>query len=662
MGTHITIETAAGEFTLAELGLEDPVLEKRNAVPSTFSVAQVAAFDGTPQFAYGAAIKVRIGRERNATSGPFTGGTKIFSGTRVMNPVDATGQREGMVFTFADAWHRLERITYGQQWATWTRRLPLVPVAYDRSYIECSDVNLYTRVNSDDNTVARISNGEQISDAVEWAIDHGVSLQIGTITPAMYIPPDFKTDLKVAEVIRMALKFCPDAVCEIDESTEPPTFNVVQRSSMTDAQRVQLFGTGDGRVSIDLGEERIEALNLVRRDDLVVPAVVLKYRRVDEIDGVSKYLAPLVDAAPETATGFEENALMQTIQLFGAKVSNVYGEIVSEEIPDDLTDPEWWAERGNDWLSSASISEIEIIPAGREGELPFVLLPESAGIMPWMRDDEGDAAESATETFRAQVRYVITETGEQTEWREISVRLRTTNLASGVYSTRESEEGGEVAVAGLAAQLLAALSVVHHDGEVTVTEQECLADVRLVNVLNVAGGTGRFAAMDAIPQSITWRLASGTRTIQLGWPRHLSVDDIIEVGRFNRTRRIWNNPDLQATGEAAADDDLELPGDGPMEDVANGPEKSNVVVAQGAGTGQVPSVRLNGTTGAIQMWHTENGEGGGSATGGGGGMLNLRLDDTGGREIKLREMPVLVRVNGQCVQKRIIMACSPIFD
>lgn len=669
---QITIESNGGEKTLEALGLSGAMLYIRNMAPCEFAVRHEGrAFDAAPLFEDGAAIKVRLGRSVAATpsgGAPFSGGVIIFQGTCVSAPAMAEGNYEGYDYIFQNGWLDLEDITFGQKWRTWSKPLVGPPSS---AYIETSEVNLPTSVNSATNAVTRISNGEQVSKVIEWAIAHGANLQAGVISPALYIPVDQKRDLKCAEVIRMMLKLCPDAVCDIDDSTEPPTFHCIQRPQMAP-------------ITVKLSDEKVSRLKLVRRDDLVVPSVVIKYKRTDEVDGRPRVLAPFVDVAPEGATGFEPGALMQTIDLFGAKVQNIYGSIESEEIPPSENGPDglpggggpeyvpddqqWWIDHGVTWLKD--VTNLKITPTLRTGDLLLAsaLLPDSAGIANWMRADNGTPAVSETETFEALVSYDAQ--GNKITNQRISVRLRTTNLATGTYSARKSSEAGEVAVAGLSAALLASLSVVHHDGQVSLTEEECGTDIGLRNTLNISGGTGRYAAMNACVQEVTYDLTNGTRTLTLGWPKHLGLDDIVEIMRFNRVRRVWNNPNLQGSGEFSDESDIEIP-DGPaMEDAAAGEAKYRVFGADNGsaapttpgGPPAVPvqeanRVELSGPGGHLYIVSN------GGSPGTHAGSVRVALQDCAGREVKLRVMSFCVKdsQSGQRSEKQAVVLMSDFF-
>jgi hypothetical protein len=612
--------------TLAEWGLRDPMLYVRNMSANELTVKQPGrAFDAEPLFDYGDAVTL-IKRER---SGTVTTDTVVFRGTRQLAPAEAAGSYEGFDYVFANTWKALEELTFGQRWRMWS----VVDAAATSEFIETSEVNLMTEVDPDDGTVSLIHNGDMIRQVIEWAASKGVSIQVGTITPELWLPVDHVRDVKCAEVIQFLLKLCPDAVVEIDDSTTPPTFNCIQRSQMT------------GR-TVALSDEKITQLKLTRRDDLTVPAVVLKYKRTDDIDGRPRHTMPAVDRWPVNATGFEVGAINQTIDLFGGKVETVRGEIVSDELTADLlATKQWWVDHGVAWLGDSEVEDVVVTPAARQlsesvldedpeaTPLQYVLSPESAGVAKWMKTDANIEAKQWTETFRALVSFrrgVNKYTNHM-----ITLRLKTTNLPSGVYSSLRSAETGEEAVLGLAQAIYNGLVTPHWEGSVTLTEQECGTDIRIVNTLSITGGTGRYATMNAVVQEVVYNLRAGERTLTLGWPKHLSLDDLIEIVRFNRTRRVFQRVDVQGSGEVTDGEDIEFPDGNPIEDAAAGQPGHKVFGVQGggvstAGTNNV--VKLDGENGLVSL----------TGVAGAGGSVSVNLGETRGKEIRLREYQVCV--------------------
>lgn len=608
----MTIEYEGVEKSLADWGLSKAMLYDRASSVKEFSVCHAGrAADAEPLFPYEGYIRVRQGGVLRGRK--FTGGKLVFSGWHVTATAEGSGTYEQFDYLFQNAWRKLERITFGQAWRAWE----VVDGVAQSRYIYTSKVHVPTRVDTATNTVARITNGEQVRDCVAWAIAKGVNLALGDFTPDLYLPVDAKKDLKCAEVIRMMLKLSPDAVCDIDESEAVPKFHCVRPQEMTP-------------VTFQVSDEVIDKFKLTPRHDLLVPAVVLHYERVDEIDGRSFNLPPVVDAAPADATGFEEGAICQTIDLFGEKVTNVTQELDSEPIPAGPKAPEdkqWWIDHGVEWLDD--VEDLVITGGDRKGALPYSMKPRSGGRARWMIDDNGFPGVTEEETFTALVSY--RSHGNKNKNQKISARVRTTNLGPGVYRARKSEEAGENAVLGLAAKLLAGLSSLVWDGQITLTEEECNTDIGIRNTLNIEGGTGRYANMNAVVQEVVYNFDQGTRTIRVGWPNGLSIDDIIEIARFNRVRRVRQNPAVQGSGDVGENSDVELPAEPPMEDSGSGPQDYEAINA----ASDDYTVTLHGGNGSVKI---RPGPVDGPATKAlATGLIELLLADAGGKEIRIRE-------------------------
>lgn len=625
--SQITIEVDGEESSCEELGLTAPQVQRRNGQGRTFTVKHAGCgFDSEPIFSYGDEIIVRIGRERPNANAPWTGGTIVFVG-KLINP---TGSMESKVddydFFFADAYFDLTRITYGQKWRT--------KFQGGAAYEETSEVNCPTRVNSVTNTLTHITNGEQIRDAVQWAIDQGVNLQIGTITPAMYLPVDHFVDQKCSMIIDAMLKVNPTAVCVIDPTTTNeagavvPTFHCVERSAMED-------------VVFHLSDEKIASLKITRRDDLVVPAVVIKYKRTDVIDGITVNRSPYIDRAPVDATGFEDNALMQCVQLFGARTRKVIAIVDGEDAPTlaQLATATWWEQHGQVIGNYASIS---ITPDPLPTDLPYLLT--NGSIARWIKAENGDAAEVEPVEYTATCTLTDTN-GSVLKNKKLKVRLRATNIAPGEYTDRVIEEAAEFAVSGLAQQMLNALSVVHHDGQLTVTEEECSEDLDLINTLSIAGGTGRYATMKAMVQGINMDLVTGTRNITFGWPKHLSIDDIIEIGRLNRTRWVETSPEVQVTGDYEGEGSMTLPEHHARENAAAGESLYEVHVVKGTN-----KVTANGVAGSLDIR---------SANPATVGNITMLLSEALGQDVRLRKLPFAKRnADGSCTTVYRVVLCG----
>ena len=104
---------------------------------------------------------------------------------------------------------------------------------------QANSSHLFLNQASVPNALQKITTGQQIIEAVNWAlkpfITAGITppFQIGAVTPSADVPIDEVRDITCAEVIHKMLRWSPDAVTYFDYSTSPPTFNCVRRADMT---------------------------------------------------------------------------------------------------------------------------------------------------------------------------------------------------------------------------------------------------------------------------------------------------------------------------------------------------------------------------------------------------------------------------------------------
>lgn len=90
--------------------------------------------------------------------------------------------------------------------------------------------------------------------------------------------------------------------------------------------------------------------------------------------------------------------------------------------------------------------------------------------------------------------------------------------------------------AGIVKAIYDAVSVLQYEGSIVLAEEECSAGPRPGKVLNLAGGLASWATMGAAIQSVVFELASGKTSIAFGPPKHLGVEDFIDLLRGNRKR------------------------------------------------------------------------------------------------------------------------------
>jgi hypothetical protein len=112
-------------------------------------------------------------------------------------------------------------------------------------------------------------------------------------------------------------------------------------------------------------------------------------------------------------------------------------------------------------------------------------------------------------------------------------------------------DAAEAIPTGLAEAFYTALATVHYEGSIVVEEAEPSASLRPGSLVNVTAGETAWAAMNALIQSVSITIGTGTSTIRIGPPSHLSINDMVEFLRANRRRRIPRNHALRVSGLTA---------------------------------------------------------------------------------------------------------------
>lgn len=549
-----TLKAGELEKTFADWGLANAKI--RLVSQGEDSVAFVGpglAFDADPLLAIGAGIEVW--RDREPSDEGFTGGTRVFVGEVTAVPVFGSGREEGQGYQCLGPWQALNELVFQQTWF-----LAVDPEDPDSSIVGGlqSRATLFQGQNG-----LKQSLGTQIAEVVAYAVSKGVQIQLASdvVTNFPVTPPfDGVLDATCAEVLKKCLRWAPDAVTWFDYATTPPTLHVARRAQLAAAE-VACVGAP------------LESFNLRARPDLVAPCVVLKYERVHTVDGIA-WREIVRDIFPEDADEGQRRALVATIDLEGSSTTRTYASIECRAFAPGARS--WWAARYSPmrdervtldrfagwWLEFDDESILMpdgfvIGPAGCAAsrvtleQLQYELV--KGQVAPWML---GAGAKVVSATVRAEMDYTFYrgEGLEQSVKKKVTTaRVTLTSLPSGTYSTVEAATPAEDVPTGLAQQLYAAAGELHFEGGVTLTDRECPV-FALGKALNLTGGRAEWASMRALVQSIDLDIDAGKTQLRFGPPTHLGPDDLIELLRFNRQRRVVLGFSSRASGKSVLGD------------------------------------------------------------------------------------------------------------
>lgn len=636
-------QQSPGDPSTTYWSIRDATLKRVSQAADEFSFTlDGRTVDAASLFAYNASITVykdRVATRQSDGSYTFSGGTQWFVGRRILEPRAASGRHERNSYLFVGPWADLDEYIYQQNWKVNAAPPGGALVAQPRSHVF---------LNLDDNG-ASITSAAQIADAVNYAnaaaAANGQSapLQLAAGTPAFNLHYDEQREITCAEVIRKMLRWIPDAVTWFDYATSPPTLHIARRANVPS-------------VTLDLSSgNKIGGLDLVRRDDLTRPAVVLKFEQINEIDGVS-WTQITEQKSPAGATGTARGTLVVTIQLAGYTLNTLAATIVTKPIQaahaTDATRLAWWKAR-LPILNNARVLNLSIpVSSVLVPNIPTRPYELTAGQMPpWISTvvDEETITARATYQVKDPNNNVVKEVVDE----EISVRITSTAVNTNsnpvTYYAIASFVSGESVPSGLADALYGALSVAQYDGQLTLVQNEIGGSVLVGNVLNITGGLAEWATMNALVQQTTEHIDEGRTTITFGPAGHLGADDLVELLRVNRFRWNYTNPAARTQGQTSGAK-VELGKQTPKENSTEGAEAmKRLIVLDGNGATLV-QLDIDATTKKINI------------TGPSGyGSVKIELTNTGtlgtgGKSLEIRELDYCEAG----VQKKIrVLASAP---
>jgi hypothetical protein len=501
----------------------------------------------------------------------------FFTGRLHRIPRQGNGGAESVDYELLDAWNDFEKNVYQQQWnviqSVDESGQPTLAAEYRSEIILGVDINGNT-----------MNSGQVIADIVSWAIGVGAYCQMGVIGVEAPVPLDEVTDLPCSECIRKMLKWTPDAVTWFDYSTTPPTFNVVRRGDCA-AMAIPFTGTVGGESEADVESVDIKAL-----PELVAPGVVFRYIQENQTDGVPS-IDVIVDDCPEGTSGLEYGALVQTTRLAGTNSTYQKVPVKVETIPTDNSSGEeggpgddptilWWRKK-TPWLQNFSADRLSITNVygifddtqedfdgngNPISEYPNELL--SGSIAAWMNVTAAATTWSALVTYnypdeddaesdRATDVFGPAEGSDNASGQVyVACQARATSAVTQTYAQLSSYTQPEGVPDGLAAQLYGAVGVLQYEGSYTVVGEE-VGEYSLGLVLNITGGRTEWESMNALLQEIEDDLDNGRTTLKFGPASHLTLQDMMEQLRGNRSRRVSRHIRERQTG---------VPGDPPVVD------------------------------------------------------------------------------------------------
>lgn len=534
----ITNPAGGSPVTLASLGLDAPVIRFQANSISKATMAAHRDFDSEDAW-WDFDEEVTIYRD----------GVAYFTGRVQENPDTATGDTEVRSLTLADAWQDLEEIIYREEWAIG------------------SGTQLYPRAILGQNAAgAQITTGQQISDAVAFAITQGAAMQVlGGVATGMQLWPSEVRNVSCESVIVEQMRFHPDWVAWLDHSTSPPTFNAWPKSGLD-------------TVTIDLADENVEMQRFAEVKRTVPLGVSIVYESANTVDG-EVYRSAYLDEAGVT-TG--RRVIRAMLDLEGMDMAFQKSRIQTRPIPSNASEMEAYFKKK--WPELADLPDGTLVFSNftrfLAPEDPHAdpintratrLSVEAAADLPrelvrgtiedWMRKKVGRVV------LKYDLAYNPAATAEQ---RKILSRftgplgafsVTATDAVTKIYKGITSWTAGEDRPEGLAEAIFAAATEQQYEGEVSITGDEVPADQWIGKKLRLVNGETEIMPATVI-HAASAEIDAGRVTISFGPMPYLSAGDFLELQRiFNRRKVTWMSPEERTSNTLGAEGNAGSQGD-----------------------------------------------------------------------------------------------------
>jgi hypothetical protein len=524
----------------------------------------VARSDGlaAPELDHGETVTLRSGETGDDVDG-WTGGTVRFTGEIARRTVVAEGPAEHVEYEIAGPWRYLEELVFEQErsfFQGWVGGDP----ENGPELLELSTSHVVLNQSVADGSLQ--GTRATLAEILGWAEGDGAPLQfVSTEWPDMKIPRREQRDITCAEAIRRQLDYM-DAVTWFDYTTDPPTFHVARRSALV-ARSAALDGSAG-----------VSAIGLTPRDQQRVPAVVIRFEKAYQ-DTYGSFLTTVEDTYPDPLPASRRGWLTATVVL-APTVTNTVRQTV-EVAAIDETDLDFWKEVKGELKDENEYNGLALVTGSesRKGSLPNYII--DGAVATWMNADSEEDVVTAKISFttRDKVEDGQVEAHKVRE-QKISVRLNTTDVASGTYTSSAVESTGEdpAEFAGIAQSIWTDLNAVPWSGRVRIIAAEADFSIGVGNVLNLTGGNAAWETMAALVQGVYVDIPSGATELELGPNPHMSAGQIVELLRVNRTRVLTSYRAGWSTGRLGGGVS-DLPDGMPAENTTEAPKRYEQLLA-----------------------------------------------------------------------------------
>ena len=448
----------------------------------------------------------------------FDGQTRKFAGRIEKKHEENSAEKPHTDIVAKNAWRDLESIVYQQ---TWKRSV--------NGNVE--DV-LRSKITLGQNSAGeKITVAEQVLDILRFAISCGAEFAIGTVDVDSAMLADEARDLSCAQALARTLKWTPNSSVYFEYSADGlPVFNVRKRKTL----ETKTISTVAGNV--------LSAV-VSPRNDLLVDGVSIKYESEHKIND-NVFLGISEEKYPDSISSNAKKTIVMTVDLDGEKSSSTSYKIVCGTI--DTSSVQWWRKHVPALADEAEMSVVE--SSRSDSTYSRELL--SGSIVAAMH------FKTLPVVVRAKVKYAKSDGTVVTK--NVAANILSTNAASGTYTVWRTLQFAEPRPNGLAKAIFEAVSDLQYEGSVEVVGLSANAFFgRRIGIADAKNPS--WANIRATVSYSEENLFDETVLLKFGPPKHLYPDDIEELFRINRNRKISSDSATRTTAKisSATDDNTQ---------------------------------------------------------------------------------------------------------
>lgn len=352
----------------------------------------------------------------------------------------------------------------------------------------------------------KLTVAEQARDILEYALSLNADFQIGTIDLDSKMVFDECRDISCAEALCRVLKWSPSCRMYFDYNTPgAPLLHIIKLSALENAD----LQTHSGLV---------RNYSAKRREDLSASSVSIKYERENTVDDAS-YLEIYEDRYPADSVPDKKTIVME-VELSGSKAYVQSTTIKTQTIRPESKD--WWRDHV---ACLQDLEDFELISYSRSGELSYELVEGCI--------NETLNCDYEKDTIKGKISY--TDSDGSVVTKDISIRMVTTTAQSGTYSRRVLTQTVEEIPSGLAKAIYEAASPVQYDGSVQIVGG------KIENYFGKNITLYRHEEAITLPTPVYYGeedIANNLLSLKFGPSKNLYPDNIVELFRINRSRKV----------------------------------------------------------------------------------------------------------------------------